>query len=179
MNNRWDERYRNNDMSDKPPELVVVEHVSTLPPGAALDVACGLGRHTVWLAEHGWRVIAVDYSTVALDALRPRVSGHVEVVQADLEAGEFIIAQASYDLICDCCFLHRPLFEPMKAGLKPGGLFIGVFPRRGSFRLEPGELDPYFESWDILHRFDGYPGGDPARHWRDEIVARKPLSARE
>ena len=177
MNNRWDERYRNNDMSDKAPEPVVVDHVRGLEPGAALDVACGLGRHTVWLAERGWQVVAVDYSSVALDALRPRASDNVSIVQADLEAGEFEIAAAAYDLVCDCCFLHRPLFEPMKRGLRPGGLFIGVFPRRSSFRLEPGELDPYFDGWEIRHRFEGFPGGDEARHWRDEIVARKPLSA--
>jgi SAM-dependent methyltransferase len=173
VNNRWDERYRNNDMSDKPPEPVVVAHAGRLQPGAALDVACGLGRHTIWLAERGWRVTAVDYSSVALNDLRPRASPSVEIVQADLEAGEFDIVQAGFDLICDCCFLHRPLFEPMKNGVKPGGLFIGVFPRRGAFRLEPGELDPIFEGWEILHRFEGYPGGDETRHWRDEIVARK------
>lgn len=179
MNNRWDERYRNNDMSDKPPEPVVVRYGDLLKPGTALDVACGLGRHTVWLAERGWHVTAVDYSSVALDALRPRVGSTVTIVKADLEAGEFDIAPASYDLICDCCFLDRPLFEPMKNGVKPGGLFIGVFPRRGTFRLEAGELDPFFADWEILRRFEGYPGGDETRHYRDEIVARKPISGRD
>lgn len=179
MNNRWDERYRSNDMSDKPPEPVLVEHAAAVPPGTALDVACGLGRHTVWLADRGWRVTAVDYSSVALNVLRPCVGSTVQVVQADLEAGEFQIVPAAYDLICDCCFLHRPLFEPMKDGVKPGGLFIGVFPRRSAFRLEPRELDAYFSGWEILHRFQGYPGGDDTRHWRDEIVARKPFIARE
>jgi SAM-dependent methyltransferase len=159
MSNRWDERYHSGEMSDKPPEPVLVEHALLLQPGLALDVACGIGRHTVWLTDRGWRVTAVDYSTVALDMLRRRVSTSVEIVEADLEAGEFEIAPDRYDLICDMCFLHRPLFEPMKQGVTRGGVFIGVFPRRGAFRLEPGELDPYFAGWEILHRFQGFPGG--------------------
>src|SRR5687768_17413870 len=98
-------------MSDKPPEPVLVDHVRDLAAGAALDVACGLGRHSVWLAERGWQVVAVDYSSVALVALRVRVSGNVQIVQADLEAGAFEIAEGLYHLICDSCFLHRPLFH--------------------------------------------------------------------
>lgn len=175
MNNRWDERYRSGEMSDKPPEPVLIEHVRDLPPGRALDAACGIGRHAVWLSGRGWRVTAVDYSSVALGTLRGRVGPLVEIVQADLERGEFDIPSESFDLVCDLCFLHRPLFEPMKQGVRPGGLFIGVFPRRGSFRLEPGELDPYFAGWEMLHRFAGFPGGDESRHWREEIVARKPV----
>jgi tellurite methyltransferase len=34
--------------------------------GVALDLACGLGRHALWLAERNWRVCGVDLSDVAI-----------------------------------------------------------------------------------------------------------------
>ena len=59
----WDARYRSTDQvwSGKPnPHLV--EHVSTLSPGAALDVGSGEGADALWLASRGWQVTGVDVS---------------------------------------------------------------------------------------------------------------------
>lgn len=67
----WDQRY-----TDQPwlwtaqPNVFLVEEVAGLPPGRALDLACGEGRNTVWLAERGWDVTGVDFSTVALGRAR-------------------------------------------------------------------------------------------------------------
>lgn len=41
--------------------------VADLPPGRALDAACGHGVDMLWLAAHGWHVTAVDFSAAALD----------------------------------------------------------------------------------------------------------------
>ena len=38
-----------------------------LPPGRALDLACGEGRNARWLAERGWQVTAMDFSPVAIE----------------------------------------------------------------------------------------------------------------
>src|SRR5215213_6188445 len=59
------------------------------PPGRALDLGAGEGRTTLWLAERGWEVTAVDFSDVALDRGRQRVEavgapGRVDWVCADL-----------------------------------------------------------------------------------------------
>ncbi|MCU1658367.1 MAG: Methyltransferase type 12 [Pseudonocardiales bacterium] len=64
----WDERYRTAElMWGVRPNRWVEQEVAGLPPGRALDLACGEGRNALWLASLGWQVIAVDFSAVALD----------------------------------------------------------------------------------------------------------------
>ena len=64
----WDGRYRSvgSVWSGRPNPHLVAE-VAGLVPGTALDVGCGEGADAVWLATRGWRVTAVDISTVALE----------------------------------------------------------------------------------------------------------------
>src|SRR6185295_6322874 len=52
------------------PSAFLIAETEALPPGRALDVACGAGRNAVWLAQRGWRVTGVDFSDVALQAAR-------------------------------------------------------------------------------------------------------------
>jgi SAM-dependent methyltransferase len=152
------------------PSPVLVETVRGLKPGRALDLACGKGRNASWLAEHGWQVTAVDRSPVAI----PGVDTHV----ADLEKHEFPIAEASWDLIVVSLYLQRDLFEPIKRGLKPGGVALVIVllmeagHERSIFRVQPGELAEYFEGWEISHYYEG----KSTDHHRAvaEIVATKP-----
>ena len=51
-----------------PPE--VVEEVSAMQPGRALDVGCGTGTNVLWLAQHGWTAIGVDRSATAIESAR-------------------------------------------------------------------------------------------------------------
>src|SRR5438874_922339 len=95
----WDERYRQGEAADEKPHPLVVDLVSKLKPGRAFDVACGLGRHALWLAGRGWKVTAVDSSRVAIEILRRRsaeqgltIDSHV----ADLESHDFAIQPNSY-----------------------------------------------------------------------------------
>lgn len=62
----WDERYRTGDPWGSAPNVFVREVAEPLAPGRALDVAAGDGRHSLWLARHGWTVDAVDFSAVAM-----------------------------------------------------------------------------------------------------------------
>ena len=57
------------------PNRFLVAEVADLPPGRALDVACGAGRNAVWLAERGWTVTGVDFSDVALENARRLAGG--------------------------------------------------------------------------------------------------------
>jgi SAM-dependent methyltransferase len=177
VSERWDERYRNGRMlPEKPPERIVLDAMDLLPSGTALDVACGTGRHARALAARGWRVTAVDSSLLAVARLDG--ADGIEVVRADLEASEYQIARSAYDLICDTCFLHRPLFPKMAGGVRPGGLFVGVFPLEGinpAYRMQPGELPGHFSGWDIV-TFAERPSA--SGRLRAEIIARKPLTFR-
>jgi SAM-dependent methyltransferase len=63
----WDDRYRAAEtVWGVAPNRWVEQHLRDLPPGIALDLACGEGRNAIWLAQRGWQVIAVDFSSVAL-----------------------------------------------------------------------------------------------------------------
>ena len=154
---KWNERYRAGQQSSEAPSPLVQRFVADLTPGAALDLACGPGRHALYLAERGWRVTAVDSSPIAIAKLRERNAG-IDARIADLERGEFQIQPDSYDLICDCLYLQRDLFQQMKAGIRAGGMIIVAVllaDARTPTRACPGELRAYFEGWKILHYREG------------------------
>jgi SAM-dependent methyltransferase len=67
----WDERYRSSELVwGIAPNRWVEQELAGLPPGQALDMACGEGRNALWLAGLGWQVTAVDFSPVALEKAR-------------------------------------------------------------------------------------------------------------
>ena len=79
----WDERYAARGWL-REPSTTVVDAVIGLPPGRAVDLAAGPGRHARWLAGRGWRVTAVDSSAVGIEQGRAAdPAGAVEWVVAD------------------------------------------------------------------------------------------------
>lgn len=63
----WDKRYTGHDLVwGGRPNMWVERETTDLPPGAMLDLACGEGRNSVWLATRGWRVTGVDFSAEAI-----------------------------------------------------------------------------------------------------------------
>jgi len=63
----WNRRYAGSELLwTAQPNRFLVAEAAGLPPGRALDLACGEGRNAVWLAEHGWQVTGVDFSDVAI-----------------------------------------------------------------------------------------------------------------
>jgi tellurite methyltransferase len=155
MSERWNARYASGEVTEKPPEALVIEAVRGRSGGRALDLACGLGRNALYLAAQGWDVVAVDSSRVALEILSERAAEGLAVhsVLADLEAGEFRIEPDSWDLIVDCCYLQRDLFPSIRDGVRSGGLFVGVFPMSGinpAYLMRAGEGRELFAGWKLL-----------------------------
>ena len=100
----WEERYADAEALDFTPSPLLAEVVELVPPGRALDVACGAGRNALYLAGLGWNVVAVDGSAAAIRIVRERSAAagfSIDARVADLEAGGFAIEPAGYDLICD------------------------------------------------------------------------------
>jgi tellurite methyltransferase len=175
----WDERYRAERDSEvgrvAQPSAVLTAAAAAMPPGRALDLACGTGRHALWLAERGWKVTAVDGSAAAIEAVVAAaaqsglsISAHV----VDLEKDRFDIEPAGWDLIASCYYLQRDLLEAIREGIAPGGIAIVIaLLAKSRFRAKPGELRSEFAGWEILHDREGidHSGTEVA-----EIVARRP-----
>ncbi len=89
----WDARYSGSDLVwGLEPNRFVAAELEGLAPGRALDVACGEGRNTVWLARHGWHATGVDFSAAGVARARQLaaaggVSDVTEFVVADVVAG--------------------------------------------------------------------------------------------
>jgi 2-polyprenyl-3-methyl-5-hydroxy-6-metoxy-1,4-benzoquinol methylase len=128
----WDRRYAGveNLWAVRPNRFLVAE-VSNLPPGRALDLACGEGQNAIWLATLGWAVTGVDYSEVAIAKARARAEREgvdVDFICADLV--EYEPGVAAHDLVV-VLYLHISSAErgsvhaKASAALAPGGtLFL-------------------------------------------------------
>jgi 2-polyprenyl-3-methyl-5-hydroxy-6-metoxy-1,4-benzoquinol methylase len=114
------------------PNRFLVAEVAALPPGRALDLACGGGRNAVWLAEHGWRVTGIDYSEVALEhagELAAERGVELELIRADVL--EHVPAAGAYDLVV-VLYLQLPAaarrtaLARAAAAIAPGGTMLVV-----------------------------------------------------
>ena len=101
-----------------------------LAPGRALDIACGEGRNAVWLAEHGWRVTAVDLSSVGLAKARQLAAARgveIELVHADVLAWD--PEPRAFDLVA-VIYLQLPhdelaaALERASDAVAPGGTLL-------------------------------------------------------
>ena len=103
--------------------------VARLKVGSALDLACGEGRNSIWLANQGWRVTGVDFSSVGIEKAK-RLAGDTSVtwVVADITAYE---PDRKFDLVI-IVYVHldpsgmRSLFNNASDALAPGGTLIAV-----------------------------------------------------
>lgn len=68
----WDERYRSTPELWGGTNAILEPILAALPPGRVVDLACGDGRHTAWLADRGWRAHGVDFSAAAVGQARAR-----------------------------------------------------------------------------------------------------------
>jgi tellurite methyltransferase len=184
----WDERYRSGVRAaedlDAGPTPLLVEAANKLAPGKALDLACGSGRNALWLAEQGWNVTAVDGSPVAIEILQSQASERGVIVSArvaDLEKSEFQIEPSNWNLVAICYYLQRDLFEPAKQGVVPGGVLVSIVhitepgEEPTPHRLRSGELEHYFQGWEMLHSREGRPNDTAHQRSVAEIVARRPI----
>ncbi|MFM2125597.1 MAG: hypothetical protein RL328_2048 [Acidobacteriota bacterium] len=146
------------------PRPFVERYAGELPPGRALDLACGTGANAMWLADRGWQVTGVDWNADSLAQLRaaaPQVETHL----ADLEAHRFDIGEQHWDLIVVSHYLQRDLFPKILRGLKPNGraiIIVHMFEpghETSRFSVHPGELRQLFEGARIVAYEEGNPTG--------------------
>lgn len=179
----WDDRYRRFPLPTEPSAVLVTFSACLPTKGLALDLACGGGRNSIFLAEQGLRVVGIDRSWEALQQGRELARRHpcsVSWVQADLET--FPLPGNEFDVVT--CFYYRDprLYPPVGRALRPGGLlFYETFtaeqlrfnagPRNPAHLLEPGELLTAFGDWEVIFYHERWLERGIAA-----LVARKPLN---
>jgi SAM-dependent methyltransferase len=124
----WDRRYAERQQWSAGPNALVAELLADLPPGDAVDLAAGEGRHALWLAGRGWRVTAVDFSAVGLArGQEQRDADRVTWVADDVLM--WTAAERSVDLVL-VAYLHLPEAEVTAVltravgWLRPGGRLL-------------------------------------------------------
>ncbi|MFE3250125.1 class I SAM-dependent methyltransferase [Streptomyces sp. NPDC059209] len=148
----WDSRYGESDrIWSGDPNTVLVREVTALKPGRALDLGCGEGADSIWLAGRGWRVTAVDISGVAL----ARAERHAATADAgvadriDWQRHDLAVSfpAGTFDLV-SAQFLHSPGDMPRErilrnaaAAVAPGGVLLIV----GHAGLPSWEANPHPE----------------------------------
>lgn len=177
---RWNEKYQDNKIPNRPIELIV--KYSGLASGTqALDIACGMGRHSKYLASKGFNVDALDISDVAINSLKDEPRIHAREVDFDT----YILQKNRYDLIVCTYFLERKLFPQMIEALKPKGIILYETllyddknerkPSNSAFLLDKKELNNYFsKECEILH-YDEWHDIDyqGAKTMKASMVAKK------
>jgi tellurite methyltransferase len=188
---KWNNRHGNRELGLAACE-VLQKHIHLLPThGTALDLACGLGRNAIQLAQHGLHCDAIDISDVAIDRLKKHAKENnlkINAERADIERDG--IGSKQYDVIVVSYFLYRPLLPEISQALKPGGLlFYQTFIRSvtaensamrknttsASFYLEKNELYAQFKQLDIHNYEETKLNKDTNTAPIAMLVASKPL----
>ena len=159
---KWNRKYQEKPalLEQRPPSPFVADFYHKAPQKCAIDLACGNGRHTLFLASKGFCVDAVDISSVALSHLQSKLTPQMEVTPIETDLDTFTPNRA-YGLAVMTNFLDRALIKRTAEALAKGGLFVVetymAHPdneksnSNPEFLLQPQELKSIFESgFDVL-----------------------------
>lgn len=147
---RWDAKHMADSMPHEP--IKFIKKYADLANGTqALDIACGNGRHSKYLVSLGYKVDALDISSIAISSL----SGIDNIEATEVDFDTHVLDKNKYDLIVCTYFLERKLFPQIIEALKPNGIILmetfvqhdnnGRKPTHPTFRLKESELKAYFE----------------------------------
>ena len=122
------------------------------PHGRVLDLACGTGRNTLWLAGQGWQVEAVDRDAASLAPLQGLAN--ITTRQADLENAAWPYTGQMFDAIVVCRYLHRPLLPLLADSLTTQGILIyETFMQGHELYGRPQNPDFLLKSNELLQAF--------------------------
>jgi ubiquinone/menaquinone biosynthesis C-methylase UbiE len=155
-----------------------------LNSGRALDIGCGTGDSSIYLAHHGWQVIGVDYVSKPLAKARAKAEANrvsVEFIEADVTRLSATGIGAGFDLLVDNGCLHGMSGEDRDAYVREvtavaapeARLVIVAFVPGASFGvpgIEAAEVERRFTpSWELLASGDetaqDHIGRNPARNY--------------
>jgi SAM-dependent methyltransferase len=147
----WNEHYASGqtpwDSGEPDPALVATVEARTIPAGRALEVGCGTGTNTLWLAAHGFEALGVDVSPLAIDRARAKMGNAASACR--FEVLDFLQdpPEGPFDFVFDRGCFHvfdapevRARFAALVASvLTPGGLWLSLI---GSTEGAPRDTGP-------------------------------------
>lgn len=164
----WDARYHEGSHRSLDPDpflLAAYEHfIQPLFPngGTALDVAGGVGRHSIWLAERRWQVTLADISEVGIAQARQNAGPLAERIDFQLQDLDDFKGSIKYDLVIVFFYLQRQIFPELIKAIRSGGLLVyktythlqtefAGGPSHPMHLLQENELLHAFSKLTILH----------------------------
>jgi len=187
---RYRERYESGDTpwDVGQPDFNLIEVVTNTPilSCQVLDIGCGTGDNSIWLAQNGFQVIGTDTSEIALQKAKEKASR--ANVECDFVLADFLkseIAGAPFGFIFDRGCFHsfsaeeeRRRFAQHVAGhLEDAGLWLTIVGNADEHRQGPGPpqrtagdivlaVEPYFEVLSLISSHFGSNRPNPPRAWR-------------
>ena len=143
----------------------LVEGDGALAPGTALDLGCGTGDNSIYLAKHGWQVTGVDFVAKAVDKARAKAEANkvaVNFARADVTRLSSEGVGSNFGLIVDNGCLHGMSAEDRDAYVREvtavaapdARLLLVEFITGGSYGvpgIDPDEVKQRFAAdWTLL-----------------------------
>jgi tellurite methyltransferase len=159
--NKWNQRYAEGSYHKNNPVTLVEDWLPRLPVGRALDVACGAGRNSIFLAQAGYQVDAIDISREGLNLARKTAENQglsINWIEQDLDQPYQF--DTDYDLIIVMWYVNLGLISRLYDYLAPGGYLLCeehlitdqdvIGPASSNYRVAPGVLREAVSGLDVL-----------------------------
>jgi SAM-dependent methyltransferase len=182
---KWNQRYAEGSDRKSNPVNLLSDWLPKLAAGRALDVACGAGRNSIFMAEAGFQVDAIDISREGLKEAgkkADRLGLTLNLIEHDLD--EPYRFDTDYDLIVILWYVNLELIRHLCHCLSPGGYLLCeehlrcsqevIGPGNPEYRVAPGALRDAVSPLDILlyeESIEAIPEGGQVASAR--VVARK------
>ena len=158
---KWNQRYAEDSYRKSNPVSLLSEWLPRVPPGKALDVACGAGRNAFFMAEAGYRVDAIDISHQGLKlAAHKAAENGLDVNWIEHDLDQPFVFDRDYNLIVVLWYVNLPLIEQLCDCLAPGAYLLCeehlrsdaevIGPGNPDFRVSPGSLRAAVSTLDLL-----------------------------
>ena len=184
---KWDKKYNNTPalLMPRDPSTKLVQIIDNIQGKKALDIACGTGKNSIYLAKKGFEIEALDISQVALDNLNNQGYKSINTKLVDLDC--YIPTPNRYDIIVMTNFLDRNIIPHLKLALKKDALLLietymdhKVNEKPSSnpdFLLKAAELKTFFdEDFEILE-YDQFlnESNELYKMMKQSIIVRKKI----
>jgi tellurite methyltransferase len=183
---KWNHRYATDSQRKSNPVSLLEAWLPKVKVGCALDVACGAGRNSLFLAEAGFEVDGIDISAKGLKIAAARADQKnlvINWIEHDLDQPHAL--EGRYDVIVVLWYVNLPLIVQLTDFLTPGGCLICeehlqsdgdlIGPSNNNFRIAPGALKSAARRLEVLHYDESIrPTGEQQYLASAQLVARKP-----